>query len=105
MAQIPKTAAGFEKDFNALKKDRTALQEYLKVIPCATIESYFKKTEVNYELLSGMLEAVEPIANEEWVAKMLVSLSKADNFEMTLMMIEDKETKLLQSIASKVPDS
>lgn len=25
MAQVPKTAAGFEKDFNALKKDKQAL--------------------------------------------------------------------------------
>lgn len=30
MQQIPKTAAGFEKDFNALKKDPAALLKYLK---------------------------------------------------------------------------
>lgn len=29
LAQIPKTAAGFEKDFNSFKKDKTALQKYL----------------------------------------------------------------------------
>jgi hypothetical protein len=29
LQQIPKTAAGFEKDFNALKKDPAALVKYL----------------------------------------------------------------------------
>jgi hypothetical protein len=48
---IPKTAAGFEKDFNAVKKDIPALCEYLKGIPTTTLESYFKKTEVSFELL------------------------------------------------------
>jgi len=48
---------------------------------------------------------VEPIANEEWVGKMLVSLSKADNFEMTLMFVEDTEKELLQKIVEKLPSS
>lgn len=103
MAQIPKTAAGFEKDFNAIKKDKAALQQYLQNIPCAQIESYFKRTEVNYELLCGILSAVEPIGDKEWVGKMLLSLSKADNFEMTLMFVEEEEKNLLESIAKKAP--
>jgi len=46
MQQVPKTAAGFEKDFNSLKKDPKALLQYLKQIPLASVESYFKRTEI-----------------------------------------------------------
>jgi len=38
LSQVPKTAAGFEKDFRSLKKDQSALQEYLKKMPCSSIE-------------------------------------------------------------------
>merc|ERR1712166_1160436 len=103
LAQVPKTAAGFEKDFNSLKKDASALQKYLQQIPCPTVESWFKRTEVNYELLTGILEVCEPVASEEWVGKLLVSLSKADNFEMTLMFIEDTEKALVGKIVEKLP--
>jgi hypothetical protein len=51
MNNLPKTAAGFEKDFNAFKKDQKALLEYMKRIPLATLESYFKRTEVPVEIL------------------------------------------------------
>lgn len=62
------------------------------------MESWFKRTEVNYELLTGILEACEPVGSEEWVGKLLVSLSKADNFEMTLMFIEESEKALVGKI-------
>ena len=32
MNNVPKTAAGFEADFNSLKKDLPAFYQYLKVI-------------------------------------------------------------------------
>lgn len=86
-----------------MKKDQTALQKYLQQIPCPTIESWFKRTEVNYELLTGILQVCEPVATEEWVGKLLVSLSKADNFEMTLMFIEDSEKALVSKIVDKLP--
>jgi len=101
--QIPKTAAGFEKDFNSFKKDQAALQKYLQQIPCPTLESWFKRTEVNYELLTGILQVCEPVATEEWVGKLLVSLSRADNFEMTLMFIEESEKALVGKIVDKLP--
>jgi len=31
MKSVPKTAAGFETDYNSLKKDPTAFYQYLKV--------------------------------------------------------------------------
>ena len=59
------------------------------------MESYFKRTEIGYELLSGILESVQVQAEQEWVGKLLVSLAKADNFEMTLMFLEEKERSVL----------
>jgi hypothetical protein len=51
MGNLPKTAAGFEKDFNALKKDKSALVEYMKRMPLPTLEGYFKRAEVPVEVL------------------------------------------------------
>ncbi len=33
----------------------------------------------------------------------MLSLAKAENFEMTLMFTEDKEKKLIKEIVSKLP--
>lgn len=45
------------------------------------------------------------VAEEEWVGKLLISLSKADNFDMTLMFVEDKEKKFISQIVAKLPES
>jgi hypothetical protein len=62
----------------------------------------FKKTEVQYELLSDMLDVLRAEAGEEWVGKLLLSLSKADNFEMTLMFVEEKEKQFISDIVKAV---
>lgn len=46
MSQVPKTAAGFNRDFKALKKDQDEKLAYLKRIPLDTIKGYFNKTEL-----------------------------------------------------------
>lgn len=40
---------------------------------------------------------------EEWSAKLLLSLAKADNFDMTLMFLEDRERALLEQICERAP--
>ena len=40
---------------------------------------------------------------QTWVGDFLLSLGKAENFEMTLMFAEDKEKKLIKDIVSKLP--
>lgn len=75
----------------------------MKQIPLASVESYFKRTEIQYELLSGVLEVLTLAASEEWVGKLLISLSKADNFEMTLMFVEDKEKRFIADILKGLP--
>lgn len=101
LQNIPTTASGFEKDFNALKRDLVMLLSYLKQIPLASIESYFKKVDVPFDVLCGILDALKTEVKEvEWVGKFMVSLAKAYNFDMTLMFIEDKETDAIKTIIS-----
>ena len=63
----------------------------------------FKRTEVQAELLSGILEALSSHSQgdnegKKHAAEFLISLSKSDNFEMTLMFIDDKEKDKLKKI-------
>lgn len=46
LSAIPRTSAGFEKDFKALKNDEAGQMKYLQNIPLGTLESIFKKSEV-----------------------------------------------------------
>jgi hypothetical protein len=58
---------------------------------------------VQYELLSDILDVLRAEAGEEWVGKLLLSLSKADNFEMTLMFVEEKEKQFISDIVKELP--
>ena len=86
-----------------MKKDPQSLLAYLKRIPLSTLESYFKKSEMSVELLSGILSVLVLEGEQNWVGDFLLSLGKAENFEMTLMFAEDKEKKLIKDIVSKLP--
>ena len=107
LKQIPKTPAGFEKDFNALKGDEASLIAYLKNIPTATVEALFKKAEVPTEVLSGILKSIagqdlESAEDKAWSGKFLLSLAKAKNFEMTLMFAGSGEHTNVDEIVSKI---
>lgn len=58
MSQVPKTAAGFNRDFKALKKDLAEKLAYLKRIPIATMRGYFSKTELETQTFSDILECL-----------------------------------------------
>jgi len=103
LARLPKTAAGFEKDFNEIKKDSTSVVQYIKNIPTATVESIFKKSEVQAEILTSLLNSIKESGcqnkdDSESMAKFLISLKKADNFDMTLMFIEDSDKKVAADV-------
>ena len=96
MKNIPKTAAGLEKDFNQLKRDSNLVYKYMKQVPLKTIEQLFKTPEVSTEVLSGILTAISThgisdVDSCKHACQFLTSLSKANNFDMTLMFMEDKE--------------
>lgn len=100
LKNIPKTAAGLEKDFNQLKRDSELVHQYIKQIPPKTVEQLYKTTEVPSELLAGLLAALAAHGLADKAAckhtcQFLTSLAKADNFEMTLMFMEDREQKLM----------
>lgn len=58
MKRVPHTAAGFEKDFNQVKKDQSHIYQFLKNIPYKTIETLFKHSEVLSETFSIALESL-----------------------------------------------
>ena len=86
-----------------MKKDPTNLLAYLKQIPFTNLEGYFKNAEVSVELLGGLLDVLTLEAEQVWVGNFLVSLAKAQNFDMTLMFAEDKEKSLIKEIVEKLP--
>lgn len=95
---MPKTAAGFEKDFNQLKKDTKQVYRYVSMVPPATVKSLFKTSEVASEVFSGLLKAIhsEGLADKEACEKsgdFLAALGSAANFDMTLMFLDEAEIK------------
>lgn len=101
---IPKTAAGFETDYNSLKKDLTAFYGYLRNIPNETILTLFKTVEISSELFAAILK----VLNEQGIkgdddslkhaAGLMCALGKASGFDMTLMFMDAKEKKDLVNI-------
>ena len=80
---------------------------YLKNIPVKTIESYFKRTEVESETLSAILETISSKGTTTetecvWAAAFLVALSKADNFELTASFAEDADRERLGKIVKAI---
>jgi hypothetical protein len=107
LKNIPKTAAGFEADFMSLKKDLPTFYQYVKNIPIDTVVSLFKKVEISAELFSAILKVLNDfgIGEEEGqahAAKLLVAVSKASSFDMTLMFIDTKEKKDLANIIQTI---
>ena len=82
---------------------------YLKNIPVAQIETYFKRTEIESETLSAILETVEQglLTKEDcnWASSFLLSLAKADNFELTLSFSEDSDKKRIDKIFGQIKAS
>lgn len=85
-----------------MKNDKENIQQYLRNIPCNTVEGYFKKNEVLAEVLTHVLEGIghNPNKVDKWSGEFLMSLSKAENFEMTLMFAEESDKKLIKDIVA-----
>lgn len=103
MQSVPKTAAGFQKDFHQLKKKSEHVYSYLTNIPPATLEQLFKHSEVEFEIFSGALSALAQHGtgdadSSKKTAEFLLAWSKASGFDMTLMFIDENEKKNLKAI-------
>lgn len=101
--RVPKTMAGFEKDFKQLQKEPSLFYKYLRNIPDKNVVQLFKKSEMETEVLSGILGAfsnhgLSDAASCKHVCQFLVALSKGSNFDMAFMMIDDAEKKLISNI-------
>jgi len=81
---------------------------YLKSIPLVQIEAYFKRTEVESETLSAILETIEVGATSKdncvWAASFMLTLAKADNFELTISFAEESDKARIQKIFSKIKE-
>jgi hypothetical protein len=115
LVSVPKTAAGFESDFNSLKKDLSSFYSYVKNIPVDTVSSLFKKQEISAELFSAILKVVNDhglTSSDEsgadgcsgitHAAKLLAALGKCISFDMTLMFMDAKEKKDLVNIIQTI---
>jgi hypothetical protein len=91
---VPKSVTALEADLKSLKSDQDSLLKYIKNIPLASVETLFKRSEVPAEVLAVFLEslrAVETNEDKSWSGDFLITLSKADNFDMTLMFAEEAD--------------
>lgn len=52
---VPKTAAGFESDFNSLKKDYVTFYAYMRNIPVELMPQLFKNHDMSAEIFSAIL--------------------------------------------------
>ena len=78
----------------------------MKQIPLSTLESLYKKSEIATEILSGLLQAISEHGlgdkeSSEHAGQFLLSLSKASNYDMTLMFIDDNEKDIIKKIVQK----
>ena len=108
LKSIPKTAAGFVKDFSGLKRssDKSVMFAYLKNIPVAQFETFFKRTEIESDILSSILDTLssELQTKEDclWACKFLENLAKADNFDLTISFAEDTDKDNIEKIFAKI---
>jgi len=108
LKSVPKTAAGFESDFNSLKKDFPTFYQYVRNIPVDTVSQLFKTVEISAELFAAVLKAVndfgitEGAEGQAHAAKLLVALGKASSFDMTLMFMDQKEKRDLVNIIQTI---
>ena len=103
---MPKTAAGFNRDFKALKKNTETQLTYLKRIPTATMNGYFVKTELETETFAEILRTLsEKVTSTDdctWAHNFMMGMSKSFKFDMTIMFIEDEEIDYISTIVGKI---
>lgn len=57
MGSLPKTAGSIEKALPSLRNDPETFYEYMNKIPLTHVESLYKKSEVQAEVMSSILNA------------------------------------------------
>lgn len=106
--EVPTNATALERDFLQLKKNSTSkVYEYFAEIPPAKVELIFKRTEVEADVFSGMLEAfakhgLSDAADCTKTADFLMALSRTRDFGTAFMFIEDEERAHIDKIAKSL---
>ena len=106
MAQVPKTAAGFNRDFKALKNNSEQQMQFLKKIPVSTIQGFFKNTELDAEIFGKILRTLAELTASPdeciWAHNFMMALSSAYKFDTTLMLVGNAESQDIQTIINKI---
>ena len=106
MAQVPKTATGFNRDFKALKNNTEQQMQFLKKIPVATFQGFFKNTELDAEIFGKILRTLAELTTSSedcvWAHSFMMALSNAFKFDTTLMLTGNAESSDIRTIISKI---
>ena len=106
MAQVPKTASGFNRDFKALKNNSEQQMQFLKKIPVPTFQSFFKNTELDSAVFGKILHTLAELTSSPdeciWAHSFMMALSTAFKFDTTLMLVGNAESRDIQTIITKV---
>lgn len=83
-----------------MKRDSSLVYQYVKQIPLKSIIQLYKTTEVSTEVLAGLLSALSThglsdVDSCKHTCQFFTNLAKAENFDMTLMFMEDREQKMI----------
>lgn len=99
---FPKTAYGFEKAFNSLKKRTDVFYKYLKYVGYNIIPDLYKANEISYNLLSGLIQAfkIYGLSSKDDIhfsTSYLEKVSKTKNFHLLKKFLKksDRLGKLL----------
>ena len=96
--EIPKTAIGFQKAFNHLKKDYNLYFSYLKLTGFIDLPKLFKKKRMSYLTLYKIIEALKKygLDNEEnmkFCTNELYSISKTKDFNFLKKKLKSNHKK------------
>lgn len=106
--EVPTNATALERDFLQLKKNGTdKVHEYFAEIPPATVEKIFKRSEIEADVFTGILEAFAKHGLTDGAActktaDFLMALSRSPNFETAFMFIWDEERAFIDKIAKSL---
>ena len=106
MAQVPKTASGFNRDFKALKNNSEQQMQFLKQIPVSTFQGFFKNTELDSAVFGKILRTLAELTTSPdeciWAHSFMMALSSAYKFDTTLMLAGNAEEADARTIINKI---
>lgn len=104
---FPKSAYGFEKAFNSMKKRPEVFLDYLKHFSAKTLEVSYKASELSYQTLAGILQSLKQYAlvnqeNSTLTKDYLLSISKTKNFNLVKKFLKKSDKEDLKTLLGEI---